>query len=1200
MSNYIGIAGKISPSGYDPDSFKDILGSQLKINNEQIDIKGGIKQVDYKNQLYELPLNLCQPGMLVWVNYENTHYIYNGVINGIVTFTPYVITESSDWKDVPMYAENNVPINAPDEYLTFTPNNRDNIFTVDEEKAMMLNAIKTLQEEVARLKRAFTDQMDCGNFENNKISKTVLSTYSDVQSKEPTWASETGEPTGFDNTIQGLVPDETDIPKITHLMIKSGTEKELEDNVQYLLPHELLWCYDTNKLYIKQKSGSLYCLNSTGTVTDPNIPDMSELKDITFISPSNKHWKMQVSDEGDLEVFEDNGTNSEIKPVSVTIQSPNKNRYRLTTNDEGDVKVENQAFEKQSLRDLSESELTMSGNRATEVYLEFLYINSVYCGGTTTDEDSYNPCSHNYVELANLIDPLTAKGYPGGNGTINLKGLSLQYSEGGNVWHVLPLKGEIKQGSTFLIRGARCALDTNTTKVKVENYDMEWLITNHETGELEPIKFNSQKAKFYLTYGTTACEIDDRDGNPMLISGSTRTLNPGYIDFVGFQMENATSETAIKASENNPYSYLNSDRLMYRYFELDSTTQGDRGNTLAKRNNATYWNYVQLDKNYEPDISNKYRPRASFENKSLSTFQTQFSKTKPEMISVAFGIDAHNTRCFNWCSLGYRDEYLYYRKVGDNDWTIVESFKENDNRTKYTSWVYNRLRILSPWKVDYTSHKMIITGLNPDPGNNISNSVQEYEYKVGNEEEGFISEIRKFKVHGKNIKKKWSFVQTTDQQAFTWGEADVWRRSADFIRNDTAPYFMINTGDATQNGQRLGEWLDYFHAADPLINGISGEYNGVEHMYTVGNNDLAPGNPRVLSTGAAATSKINPAYIHYYTCYEMSDDNPAIIVNPENHKEYYVPSCYSFTYNDVFFMSVNSEIAANTSRDVYDGLNVFKFVHDWCQNEVLTERCTSAKWRVMYCHEAPFQLSTNTVIEDFLTRISNQGDKCPNTTFARPGSKLNTGYSSDPFWCSRMLQTHDFRLVLSGHKHTYSCSYPIEENCELIDGKYVSYTGQPYIQVPPGTSASFLSGLSDNQKKLCFVNEVETPTAPIYVMSQATGYKLFSNADIPGAVDGVNNIPWLEAYYKDGGTANPPEQKYPFYIDFVVDPNDDPTQDTIKGHVWRIDNIFLRIDKAFSFNINTADQRVPLYAKIGGNGPYNEGLNPITLKQKGW
>ena len=239
------------------------------------------------------------------------------------------------------------------------------------------------------------------------------------------------------------------------------------------------------------------------------------------------------------------------------------------------------------------------------------------------------------------------------------------------------------------------------------------------------------------------------------------------------------------------------------------------------------------------------------------------------MISVAFGQDAHNTRCFNWCSLGYRDEYLWYRKVGDTQWTKIESFKEGDGRQEFTCKFYNRMRILSPWKVDYTSHKVLITGLNPDPGSTTSTKEQEYEYYVGSEEDNFVSPIRKFKVHGKNISKSWSFVQTSDQQAFTWGEADVWRRSADFIRDNTSPYFMINTGDATQNGQRLGEWLDYFHAADPLINGTSGNYNGVEHMYTVGNNDLAPGNPRAMSTGTAATDKINPAFMHYYTCYEI-------------------------------------------------------------------------------------------------------------------------------------------------------------------------------------------------------------------------------------------------------------------------------------------------------------------------------------------
>ena len=113
-----------------------------------------------------------------------------------------------------------------------------------------------------------------------------------------------------------------------------------------------------------------------------------------------------------------------------------------------------------------------------------LYINEVYCGGMENDEHSVGFCSHNFVELANLSGK-----------DINLKGLSLQYSTEGNAWKSLPLEGVIKNGSTFLVRGAQCAA-MDGAKIKVLDYDMEWYENN------EPFAFSDEKAKFFLRWGT--------------------------------------------------------------------------------------------------------------------------------------------------------------------------------------------------------------------------------------------------------------------------------------------------------------------------------------------------------------------------------------------------------------------------------------------------------------------------------------------------------------------------------------------------------------------------------------------------------------------------------------------------------------------------------------------------------------------------
>jgi len=95
-----------------------------------------------------------------------------------------------------------------------------------------------------------------------------------------------------------------------------------------------------------------------------------------------------------------------------------------------------------------------------------VYINMVYCGGDS-DKYSYNPISHNFIELCNIsTQPL------------NLNGLYLHYTEGSATprqWITLPLTGIIPAGGTFLVRGAQCAVyDTNTTIIKLGEPDMCW------------------------------------------------------------------------------------------------------------------------------------------------------------------------------------------------------------------------------------------------------------------------------------------------------------------------------------------------------------------------------------------------------------------------------------------------------------------------------------------------------------------------------------------------------------------------------------------------------------------------------------------------------------------------------------------------------------------------------------------------------
>jgi hypothetical protein len=83
-------------------------------------------------------------------------------------------------------------------------------------------------------------------------------------------------------------------------------------------------------------------------------------------------------------------------------------------------------------------------------------------------------------------------------------------------------------------------------------------------------------------------------------------------------------------------------------------------------------------------------------------------------VNCSFGFNAHTTRCFNWISKGYYDEYIKIWQAGtsEENANIYESFKEGDGRSgngrNWDNKIYNRIRNVSTSGEDYTVHKFII------------------------------------------------------------------------------------------------------------------------------------------------------------------------------------------------------------------------------------------------------------------------------------------------------------------------------------------------------------------------------------------------------------------------------------------------------------------------------------------------------------
>ena len=417
------------------------------------------------------------------------------------------------------------------------------------------------------------------------------------------------------------------------------------------------------------------------------------------------------------------------------------------------------------------------------VYVDHLLcINSIACEGTM--------CSHNYVELGN-----------GSKKDINLNGLYLLYtdcskgleSDIGYVWQYLPLTGVIKAGSTFVIRGRQ----TNTIKgsmIKVDSYDMEW-----------DIEFKQNKAAFYLCAGDSF--------KPLLESNSLG--NPweanliGYIDSCGFGAE-APAEGNSPLLVNDNWN----DIIFVRWFMFETAKQGTKA--FAKRKTKDLWTYIDLTKNttkagnsiqyyYSDNIKLKYTPKASYLGKDFFTISTLFRQDIPNYVNLTFGRQATDsgsgaTRCFNWISVGYYDEYVEIRKQGEEwskHYSIIEKDSSNTaNINKFINY-YKRYKWIAPDGTFVTTHKCIIDKL----------TAGTYEYRIRRDNSNYSSKIYIFKVLGDSEVTTFSYIQTSDQQGFNWQEFPTGCEKCIVYTHDApfsiVTYDFMNTSTTARAGSKL-------------------------------------------------------------------------------------------------------------------------------------------------------------------------------------------------------------------------------------------------------------------------------------------------------------------------------------------------------------------------------------------------------------
>lgn len=950
----------------------------------------------------------------------------------------------------------------------------------------LLQVIAILQEEVKRLHWAFDSQMDFGNFTNNKYYE-----YDNSTPVEPTYGTSESSDTAEESTalltdtVNDVEPtdDKNLLPNGRHLCIKSGTYSEMLTNKADFLPKELLWCYDTKTLWIKDPN----TLNLIQIGSSTTAPDETMEQILTEVIGTGSSAKTKITG---IE-FADMTDKTLTYLVQVKDGKLDVHDYRLDTNSlAGNAQTISSGtyYAKPYFPILAD----YTGNTDSPM----IYINMVYCGADG-DSKSYNPCSHNFVELCNLS-----------NKDLNLKGLYLHYTERNTSnWVSLPLVGVIKAKGTFLIRGAQCSVENiNTTYIKVSTYDIIWdkestynntqleISTESETHSIwdsnNTIKF-ANNCSFYLSGEPST---DYYKTNVLNLSAPWNTLGTvkWYVDLVGIGSYNSIS----MPSEGSAQSHTGQNSLLMRYYNMDFVSQAIKASAL--RSNSTDWTYINLA-NINPKLSiDNYRPRSSSENKDIFFDKHLLQEGAPNIVTCSFGHNAHTTRCFNWVSVGYYDEYIWFTTTS-GDYSDInnkfESFKLGDGRSangkNWDNTIYNRIRSITTDGTAFTVHKFIKDFTEPTAGTTIT-----YYYKVGRD--GFWSSEKSFTLRNRSdvIANGFNYVQVTDQQGFTGEEYESWRLSAEYINQDKATNkydFCINTGDATQNGNRINEWIDYFNAGVSI-------FDNTEQMYTVGNNDLCPLDVYTLGVGDDL-SKTSPINVQYFFTFEHPYEIPL------SKTGVYVPCVYSFVYGNTYFLSMNSEITDAARTNLFGditGVNVYSNLQSWCTNDLASHSGdTNIAWKIAFCHEGPFSIITQNTLMSYAVKTGDTYTK--NSSITRGGSHLNTVGN---YWFSQFLQDNNFKLCMGGHKHTYANSRLIREDSSktmepiVYDSTYIPDTGSG------ATYPSWYTALGDREKLCVQLSNNATQNYVKYVMCQATGYKLVSNKELPAI-----NIPWLLEYY---------------------------------------------------------------------------------------
>lgn len=1046
----------------------------------------------------------------------------------------------------------------------------------------------------------------------------------------------------FSNQVIPSAPsDQTYKFKAAHLTIRSVENTTVLESIKdQLLNNELIFVENPRNLWIKNNDTLINIGSGGGSGTGEGMTEtevINLLKEMGIVREDGGN--LQISDISDI-TFIHQGTGNKFK---FTVDS-NGNLTSQPVPNEEDLLSSRINSSGVSLNENVRGfigQLRIAENNSTpgnvqinitqdaRIYSDRLKIGAFYA---PLDTDTVYGCSRAFVELENTADC-----------DFSLEGCYLHFTRPNTinkqvVYH-LPLTGTIKAGGTYLIVGKKYAENSDANVyIKVDSFDQEW----YQDGELVDFTINTSSDCGYgiaLTYGNaelTATDYLYRESDSTSLSnlGITsaskfpRIFYPSFIDSIYYYK--GVNDASSKGYWADMVLSIKSNTMYKNMFELDPAKQAFQACNTAD-SSRTRWqstNDVWIVDLTSPTIAfphsndtysiSNFTPKASFEDKNISTDKSKLDIDRPNIVSCSFGSNLHTIRCFNWISVGYYDEYVWLRKKDTDSWTRIESYKQVDSvisegssyprRKEYSKELNNAAyaRITGRFPGDntfYTSHKCVIK-----VSQNAVSTPETWEYVVGRAsidgtfDQNHSSEIQTFTLYPESYKPV--IYHITDQQGFHWVEYQVWAAAAikvlekiksDQESNNIIPV-IINTGDMTQNGTRINEWFDYYQAGRELFK----EY---ESMNVVGNNDLCGTDTTILGTGDDQ-GKSNSFYFHVCYCYDVDESVFVPVVNGK-----YIPSLYFFDSKDYRFVMINTEITSvncqqwfNLTKgedivNIYTGYTIGSektYYNDFTSiYTMIYHMLDTTKYCIAAGHEMPFTVITN----DSIASGQEGTSRSLSTANALVGSHTNQISNADTgkgtYWLSRLLEYKKCKLMIGGHKHTYACTYPLREYFLFGSGKnskdnYSEYSMEETLENDNVTWE--LEG--KNLTKFPLTKREDAGSAPsgfypytpvpnleggvTYFMCQATGYKLTSNKELPSANQKFS-LAVPQTSNTGGSDKASDEQKYPMFGIIELDGS------TYDIKLARVANIFNSNFKFAQNTYSTDDMKLQYFVQVSGN-----------------